>query len=70
MKQLNLIPVENFLEKSRIAIKSNQKSLTLTIQEVVDLQNNISVMLSRLLSKEETTVKTEKFEVKMDGGKF
>lgn len=70
MKQLNLIPVENFLEKSRIAIKSNQKSLTLTIQEVVDLQNNISVMLSRLLSKEEATVKTEKFEVKMDGGKF
>lgn len=68
MKQLNLIPVENFLEKSRIAIKSNQKNLTLTIQEIIDLQNSISMVLAKLLTKEETP--TEKIEIKMDGGKF
>lgn len=70
MKQLNLLPVENFLEKARIAIKSNQKNLNLSIQEVVDLQNSISVVLSRLLSKEEINKQSEKIEIKMDGGKF
>lgn len=70
MKQLNLLPIENFLEKSRIAIKSNQKNINLSIQEVVDLQNSISVVLSRLLSKEEISKLTEKIEIKMDGGKF
>lgn len=70
MKQFNLLPIENFLEKSRIAIKSNQKTLMLNIQEVIDLQNNISILLSKLLNKSEIDKSTEKIEVKMDGGKF
>lgn len=69
MKQLNLLPVENFLEKSRIAIKSNQKQLTIPIQEVIDLQNSISMILSRLLLKEDNKP-VDKVEIKMDGGKF
>lgn len=70
MKQFNLLPIENFLEKSRIAIKSNQKTLILNIQEVIDLQNNISILLSKLLNKSEVDKSIEKIEVKMDGGKF
>lgn len=70
MKQLNLLPIENFLEKARIAVKSNQKNLNLPIQEVIDLQNSISIVLSRLLSKEEISKQSEKIEIKMDGGKF
>lgn len=69
MKQLNLLPIENFLEKSRIAIKSNQKQLTISIQEVIDLQNSISIVLSRLLSKDNNSP-IDKIEIKMDGGKF
>lgn len=69
MKQLNLLPIENFLEKSRIAIKSNQKQLTISIQEVIDLQNSISIVLSRLLSKDNNKP-IDKIEIKMDGGKF
>ena len=70
MKQLNLLPIENFLEKSRIAIKSNQKNLNLSIQEVIDLQNSISIVLARLLNKDDTEKFSEKIEIKMDGGKF
>jgi hypothetical protein len=70
MKQLNLIPIENFLEKSRIAIRSNQKNLTLSIQEITDLQASISVLLSKLLTKAELDKVSEKIEIKMDGGKF
>lgn len=70
MKQLNLIPIEDFLEKSRIAIKSNQKNLMLTIQEVVDLQNSISTILSRLLARADVEKSSEKIEIKVDGGKL
>lgn len=48
MKQLNTLPIEDFLEKTRIAIKSNQKSVTLTIKEATDLQNSLSVVMTRL----------------------
>jgi hypothetical protein len=73
MKQLNTLPIEDFLEKARIAIKSNQKNLTLTIKDVTDLQNSLSTVMTRLAgeldqiaanSQEETIV------IKMDGGGF
>jgi len=73
MKQLNTLPIEDFLEKARIAIKSNQKNLTLSIKDVTDLQNSLSTVMTRLAgeldqiaanSQEETIV------IKMDGGGF
>lgn len=69
MKQLNTIPIEDFLEKARIAIRSNQKNLTLSIKEVTDLQNSLSVVMTRLAGKPEKT-SPDKIEIKMDGGKF
>lgn len=73
MKQLNTIPIEDFLEKARIAIKSNQKTINLTIKEVTDLQNSLSIVMTRLAGDSDQSPAVQvvdKFEIKMDGGKF
>jgi hypothetical protein len=75
MKQLNTIPIEDFLEKARIAVKSNQKNLTLTIKEVASLQESLGVVMTRLTGKldqymHQDSKKEEVIQVKMDGGKF
>lgn len=74
MKQLNTLPIEDFLEKTRIAIKSNQKSVTLTIKEATDLQNSLSVVMTRLSGEMDQILSNSSqpstFEVKVDGGKF
>ncbi len=72
MKQLNTLPIEDFLNKARIAIKSNQKSLNLTIKEVADLQNSLSVVMTRLAGEldQVATQNSEKITITMDGGKF
>jgi hypothetical protein len=75
MKPLNTLPIEDFLDKARLAIKSNQKNLTLTIKEVADLQNSLSIVMTRLsgeMDKIMSNVSSDPgaLEVKMDGGKF
>jgi hypothetical protein len=74
MKQLNTLPIEDFLEKTRIAIKSNQKSLTLTIKEATDLQNSLSIVMTRLSGNLNQMLSENQFpdkiEIKVDGGKF
>jgi len=69
MKQLNTLPIEDFLDKTRIAIKSNQKSVTLTIKEATDLQNSLSIVMTRLAG-ETPVAQPEVIQVKMDGGRF
>ncbi len=73
MKQINSLPVEEFLDKARIAIKSNQKTLTLSIKEVTDLQNSLSIIMTRLTGYLDNTAQNppvEVIKVNMDGGKF
>lgn len=74
MKQLNTLAIEDFLDKARIAIKTNQKTLTMPIGEVVALQNSLAVVMSRLSGELDkvlnTTVTQSAVEIKMDGGKF
>jgi hypothetical protein len=71
MKQLNTLPIEDFLNKARIAIKSNQKNVTLSIKEVTDLQNSLSLVMTRLSGHlDAVTQQTSNIEVKMQGGKF
>jgi hypothetical protein len=70
MKQLNTLPIEDFLDKARIAIKSNQKSVTLTIKEVTDLQNSLSIVMTRLAGEIPVAQQPEVIQVKMDGGRF
>lgn len=74
MKQLNTLPIEDFLNKTRIAIKSNQKNVTLTLKEATDLQNSLSVVMTRLTGEMDQMLTNAQqnsvIEVKMDGGKF
>lgn len=70
MKQLNTLPIEDFLDKARIAIKSNQKSVTLTIKEATDLQNSLSIVMTRLAGEATVSQAPEVIQVKMDGGRF
>ena len=74
MKQLNTLPIEDLLDRTRIAIKSNQQSVTLTIREATDLQNSLSVVMTRLSGELDQLIaqpaQAASLEVKMDGGKF
>ena len=71
MKPLNTIPIDNFLSKARVAIKSNQKTLILPINEVKDLQNSINELLEKLKDAPKPTQnKPENKNISLDGGKF
>ena len=72
MKQLNTLPIENFLEKARIAGKSNQKSIILTIDEVKQLEDSLAVVMTRLAGELDAIAlnvqQSGDITVKMDGG--
>jgi len=73
MKHLNVFPIEDFLEKARIAIKTNQKSLNLSIKEVADLHSSLASVMTRLsgqLDQAAASNQNPSVEIKMDGGKF
>jgi accessory colonization factor AcfC len=73
MKNLNTFPIEDFLDKARIAIKTNQKTLNLSIKEVTDLQNSLSVVMTRLageLDQSSDSGVTEDIVIKLNGGTF
>lgn len=70
MKALNTLPIEDFLDKARVAIKTNQKNLTLSIKEISDLQNSLSVVMTRLAGEFSEGPEQEDIVIKMDGGKF
>lgn len=73
MKQLNTLPIEQYLDKARIAIKSNQKNLTLTISEVIALYDSLAVAMTRISGELDKIVTTPRADpgiisVNMDGG--
>jgi len=74
MRQLNTLPIEEFLDKTRVAIKTNQKSVTLSLKEATDLQNSLSIVMTRLAGDLDQVLtaasKPTSFEVKVDGGNF
>jgi hypothetical protein len=74
MRQLNTLPIESFLDKARIAIKSNQRNLTLDIKEVADLQNSLAVVMTRLSGElDQNSNKSsndDPITIKMTGGTF
>jgi hypothetical protein len=74
MRQLNTIPIENFLDKARIAIKSNQRNLILDIKEVTDLQNSLAVVMTRLSGEldqnSNKSPNNDPITIKMTGGTF
>jgi hypothetical protein len=70
MSDLNTLPIEDFLNKARVAIKTGQKNLTLSIKEVTDLQNSLSVVMTRLAGEPTGTAPQEDIVVKFNGGTF
>ena len=71
MNYINTAPIENFLDNARLAIKSNQKSVTLDIKEVQSLYDSLAVTMTRLAGTP-VNIKVEEtpIQVKMDGGNF
>jgi hypothetical protein len=70
---MNTLPIEMFIDKARIAIKSNQKSLNLDIKEVNALYDSLAVVMTRLAGSTEVVIEDKKpdvLQVKMDGGLF
>jgi len=73
MKQLNTLPIEDFLDRVRVAIKSNQKNVVLSIKDATDLQNSLSIVMTRLSGKLDDIVTNNAnsvISINMDGGKF
>jgi hypothetical protein len=70
MRTLNTLPIEDFLEKSKIAKKSNQKSLTLSSKEYNDLYDSLAAVMTRLAGSSDQSSSGDTIEVKMDGGGF
>jgi len=75
MKQLNTMPIEQFLDKAKIAIKSNQKHLTLDIKEVTALSESLAVTMTRIAGQLDAQLQTastlpDTISVNMDGGGF
>jgi hypothetical protein len=75
MKQLNTLPIETFLEKARIAVKTNQKSLVLDIKDVQSLADCLAVAMTRLAGDlDEKLQKSQNqpavISINMDGGGF
>lgn len=73
MKPINVYPIEDFLEKARLALKTNQKNLTLSQKEVSDLSNSLTSVMTRLvgqMDKEISSKDSGPIVVKMDGGRF
>lgn len=72
MKALNTLPIEMFLEKARIARKSNQKTLNLSIDDAILLEESLSVVMTRLAGELDTIALNVKQQgnitVTMDGG--
>ena len=71
---MNTLPIEDFLNRTRIASKSNQKSVVLDIKEATDLANSLSIVMTRLAGELDTLIQnagnTGPTQVKMDGGNF
>ncbi len=74
MRPLNVLPIEDFLDKARIAIKGNQKSITMSIKEVTDLQNSLAVVMTRLTGivdqTSDSSDNNSPISIKVDGGTF
>ena len=72
MQPLNTIPIEIFLEKSRIAKKSGQRSVTLSIDDATMLADSLSVVMTRLAGDLDEMLNNlqqqSDVSIKMDGG--
>lgn len=71
---MSVLVLENFLNKVKIARRSNSKIVTLPIHEADELSHNMNLLLLRLLDKMQTEINESKDQevitISMDGGGF
>jgi hypothetical protein len=74
MQQLDTYPIEDFLNKARVAKKTNQKTLVMSSKEYADLYDSLAVVMTRLSGILDKIVAAPTapaaIEVKMNGGNF
>lgn len=75
MKQLNTLPIEKFLEKAKIASKTNAKYLNLEQKEVQSLAECLAIVMTRLAGELDEKLQNANnqpniINIKMDGGGF
>jgi hypothetical protein len=75
MKSLNTLPIENFLDRAKVAIKTNQKTINIDIKDVQSLYDSLAVVMTRLAGNLDE--KNQNFQnqpnvvsINMDGGGF
>lgn len=68
--RISVAVIEDFVKRVRLAAKSNQKEIKLTIQDAENLAFNMNLVVLRLLDKVQTaeTAKEEVIRITMDGG--
>jgi hypothetical protein len=70
---VNTLPIENFLQKSKVATKTQQRELKLDSKEYKDLADSLSMLLARLVELQDTRLQQPQevnVDVQMDGGNF
>lgn len=74
MSNINTLPIEMFIDKARIAIKSNQKNLVLDIKEVQALYDSLAIVMTRMTGMLDQSIPSsptqDSIQIKMDGGTF
>jgi len=73
MKPLNVFPIEDYLEKVRLAVKTGQKNLTLSQKEYTDLANSLAIVMTRLTGSLDKSVQEkplDNIQINVDGGRF
>jgi hypothetical protein len=73
MKPLNTLPIENFLDKAKVALKTNQKTFNMDIKDVQSLYDSLAIVMTRIagtLDERSQTQQVETISIKMDGGGF
>jgi hypothetical protein len=74
MKPLNTLPIEDFLNKARVAGKARQQIVTLSLAEAQALEDSLAVVMTRLAGELDAVLqssgKEEPVSIKMDGGGF
>jgi len=70
MTPLNTLPIEMFLEKAKIAIKTGQKNLVLDIKEVQSLSDSLAITMTRLAGTNTPIPSQQSNTIKVDGGHF
>ena len=70
---VNILPIENFLQKSKIATKTQQREIKLDSKEYKDLADSLAVLLARLVELQDTRLQQpqeQNVNIEMDGGNF